>query len=172
MNRYLSTSRWVPLLGLAVALAAAPVWAVEAGEPAPALRLVSAKGDAIALDKLRGQVVYVDFWATWCGPCRRSFPWMNEMQAKYGAKGFTVVGVNVDKKRPDAERFLAQNPAAFTVVYDETGLTPTAWGVKGMPSSYLVDGTGRVLFVERGFTDENKPAMEQRIARLLAAGKQ
>ena len=56
----------------------------------------------IALDKLKGRVVYVDFWASWCGPCRRSFPWMNEMQQKYGARGFTVVGVNVDKRRPDA----------------------------------------------------------------------
>lgn len=158
-------------LSIAIALAASPAWAVEAGEPAPTLRLATAKGDAVALDKLRGQIVYVDFWASWCGPCRRSFPWMNEMQAKYGAKAFTVVGVNVDKKRPDADRFLAQNPAAFTIVYDESGATPAAWGVKGMPSSYLVDGAGKVVFVERGFTDEHKAAMEQRIAQLLAAGK-
>lgn len=170
MNRRLFSRRLLPLC-IVLALAAPPAWAVDAGEPAPALRLATAKGDAVALDRLRGQVVYVDFWASWCAPCRRSFPWMNEMQAKYGAKGFTVVGVNVDKKRPDAERFLAQNPAGFTIVYDEAGATPSAWGVKGMPSSYLIDGTGQVVFVERGFTDEHKVAMEQRIARLLAAGK-
>ncbi len=170
MNRPVFTRHLLPL-GFAVALAASPAWAVDAGEPAPALRLATAKGDAVALDRLRGQIVYVDFWASWCGPCRRSFPWMNEMQAKYGAQGFTVVGVNVDKKRPDAERFLAQHPAGFAIVYDDGGVTPTAWGVKGMPSSYLVDRTGQVVFVERGFTDENKAAMEERIARLLAAGK-
>lgn len=169
MNRYLSVRH---LLSLWMALAlASPVWAVEAGQPAPTLRLATAKGEAIALERLRGQVVYVDFWASWCAPCRRSFPWMNEMQAKYGAQGFAVVGVNVDKKRTDAERFLAQQPAAFTIVFDDGGTTPTAWGVKGMPSSYLVDRTGQIVFVERGFTDENKPAMEQRIAHLLAAGK-
>lgn len=156
---------------LAASLGAAPALAVEAGEAAPALKLPTAKGDPVTLDALRGKIVYVDFWASWCGPCRRSFPWMNDMQAKYGPKGFAVVGVNVDKKRPDAERFLAQIPATFTVVYDETGATPSAWGVKGMPSSYLVDGTGKVVYVERGFTDENKAELEKRIAALVAAGR-
>lgn len=156
---------------VALALGVPQAWAVEAGEPAPALALATAKGEAIALDQLRGRVVFVDFWASWCAPCRRSFPWMNEMHARYGAKGFTVLGVNVDRKRPDAERFLAQTPAAFTIVYDEAGSTPATWGVKGMPSSYLVDGAGKVVFVERGFTDEHKAAMEQRIAQLMTAGK-
>ena len=145
--------------------------ATEAGQPAPAFSLPTAKGDTVALDKLRGKVVYVDFWASWCGPCRRSFPWMNEMQQKYGAKGFMVVAVNVDKKRGDAEKFLVQNPANFTVVYDEAGATPAAYGVKGMPSSYLVDARGSVTFVERGFLDESKADLENRVAALLAAAK-
>lgn len=171
MNRRLFPLRRFAIAIAIAVLAASPAWAVEAGEPAPALRLVTGKGDAIALDRLRGQVVYVDFWASWCAPCRRSFPWMNEMQAKYGAKGFTVVGVNVDKKRPDADRFLAQTPAGFAVVYDDAGATPAAWGVKGMPSSYLIDGSGQVVAVERGFTDEHKAVMERRIAQALAAGR-
>jgi thiol-disulfide isomerase/thioredoxin len=133
--------------------------------------LPTAKGEPVALDKLRGKVVYVDFWASWCGPCRRSFPWMNEMQQKYGASGFTVVAINVDKKRSDAERFLVQNPANFTVVYDEAGATPAAYGVKGMPSSYLVDARGNVTFVERGFLDESKAELESRVAALVAAAK-
>ena len=156
---------------LAALLTGAPSWAAEAGDAAPALSLPTAKGETVALDKLRGKVVYVDFWASWCGPCRRSFPFMNEMQSKYGPRGFTVVGVNVDKKRADADRFLAQVPASFTIVFDETGATPSAWGVKGMPSSYLVDGAGKVVFVERGFTDEHKAELEQRIATLVSAGK-
>ena len=112
-------------------------------------------------------LVLVDFWASWCGPCRRSFPWMNEMQQKYGGKGFVVVGVNVDKKRADADKFLAQNPANFTIVFDETGATPSAYAVKGMPSSYLIDGNGNVAYVERGFLDEHKAELEQRIAALV-----
>lgn len=158
------------LLPLALAFAAAlslPAHAIEAGQAAPAFSLPTAKGDAIALDKLKGKVVYVDFWASWCGPCRRSFPWMAEMQQKYGAKGFTVVAVNVDKKRSDAERFLEKTPAGFTVVYDEAGTTPAAYAVKGMPSSYLIDPSGKVTFVERGFLDEHKAEIEQKIAALV-----
>ncbi|MFO1414873.1 MAG: TlpA disulfide reductase family protein [Burkholderiales bacterium] len=141
--------------------------AVESGDAAPAFALPGAKGDTVALDKLRGKVVYVDFWASWCGPCRRSFPWMNDMQAKYGGKGFVVVGVNVDKKRADADRFLAQIPASFTLAFDEAGTTPSAYGVKGMPSSYLIDGTGKVVYVERGFLDEHRDELEQRVASLV-----
>lgn len=160
--------RIVLLLALALAAAlAVPAHAIEAGQAAPAFSLPTAKGDPVALDQLRGKVVYVDFWASWCGPCRRSFPWMAEMQQKYGPKGFVVLAVNVDKKRTDAERFLDKTPASFTVVYDEAGATPAAYAVKGMPSSYLVDATGKVTFVERGFLDEHKADLEQRIAALV-----
>jgi len=144
-----------------------PASATDAGQPAPAFSLPTAKGEPVALDKLRGKVVYVDFWASWCGPCRRSFPWMNDMQQKYGGKGFVVVGVNVDKKRSDADKFLAQNPANFTIAFDEAGATPSAYAVKGMPSSYLIDAQGNVVYVERGFLDEHKAEIEQRIAALV-----
>lgn len=159
-----------PHLIVAVALALAPALAaaVGVGEAAPALSLATAKGETVALESLRGQVVYVDFWASWCGPCKRSFPWMNELVQRYGDKGLAVVAVNVDKKHADAERFLAQTPARFTVVYDAAGASPAAWAVKGMPSSYLVDRTGRVVMVEQGFRDEQMPAVEQRIRDLLA----
>src|SRR3954451_14360150 len=116
-----------------------PSFAVEAGDPAPALSLPMASGEIVTLDKLRGKIVFVDFWASWCGPCRYSFPWMAEMQKKYGASGFAVVAINVDKRRGDAERFLQTMPAPFTVVFDPVGVTPTAWKVKAMPSSYVID---------------------------------
>ncbi len=148
---------------------AAAARAVGVGADAPAIALPTAAGDAVTLDKLRGRIVYVDFWASWCSPCRRSFPWMNEMQQKYGPRGFTIVGINVDKKRADAERFLQQTPAAFTVVYDEAGASPAAFDVKGMPSSYLIDAQGKVVDVEIGFHDDRKAALEERIRALLAA---
>jgi thiol-disulfide isomerase/thioredoxin len=156
-------------MAAALALGATTAHAVDAGAPAPGFTLPTAKGEAIALDKLRGKVVYVDFWASWCGPCRRSFPWMNEMQQKYGAKGFTVVAINVDKKRADADKFLALLPASFPVVFDEAGTTPTAFAVQGMPSSYLIDARGNVSYVERGFTDESRGPLEERVKALLAA---
>jgi cytochrome c biogenesis protein CcmG/thiol:disulfide interchange protein DsbE len=161
--------RILPILILATVAAGAPAWAVGVGEAAPAFALNTAKGEPVALDKLRGQVVYVDFWASWCGPCKRSFPWMNELAQRYGANGLTVVAVNVDKKRDDADRFLAATPAQFTVVYDAAGATPAAWAVKGMPSSYLIDRSGRVVMVEQGFRDEQKAVVESRIRDLLAS---
>jgi thiol-disulfide isomerase/thioredoxin len=156
-------------LAAALAMAAGAAHAVDAGAPAPNFSLPTAKGEVVALDKLRGKVVYVDFWASWCGPCRRSFPWMNEMQQKYGAKGFTVVAINVDKKRADADKFLAILPANFPVVYDESGTTPAAFAVQGMPSSYLIDARGNVSYVERGFVDESRGPLEDRVKALLAA---
>jgi len=143
--------------------------AVEAGAPAPKLSLPMAGGEIVALDKLRGKVVYVDFWASWCGPCRRSFPWMAQMQKKYGASGFTVVAVNVDKKRADADRFLQAVPAPFTVVYDPEGATPSAWNVKAMPSSFVIDTKGNVAFVEAGFRDDDVAELESQIKALIVA---
>jgi len=143
--------------------------AAAVGAPAPGLSLPTANGDTVTLDQLRGKVVYVDFWASWCAPCRKSFPWMAEMQKKYGPSGFTVVAVNVDKKRPDAERFLQATPAQFTVVYDPAGTAPAAWDVKAMPTSYIIDAKGNVAMVESGFRDENVPELESRIKALVGA---
>ena len=148
--------------------ASSPALAADAGQPSPALALPDARGTVVTLDKLRGQVVYVDFWASWCGPCRRSFPWMNDMQQKYGGKGLAIVAVNVDKKRADADKFLAQLPASFPVVFDEAGTSPAAFGVKGMPTSYLIDARGNVVLVERGFLEGSRGELEDRIKELLA----
>jgi cytochrome c biogenesis protein CcmG/thiol:disulfide interchange protein DsbE len=156
---------------LLAALLALPMagQAAAPGATAPELRLPDASGRTVTLESLRGKVVYVDFWASWCGPCKRSFPWMNEMARKYGARGLEIVAVNLDRKRDDAERFLKATPAAFTVVFDPSGATPTAWEVTGMPSSYLVDATGKVLLVESGFRDERRAELEERIRAAIGA---
>lgn len=152
------------------ALCALPGCAAAAalGETAPSFALPTAEGATISLERLRGKVVYVDFWASWCGPCRRSFPWMNDLQQRYGPSDVAIVAVNVDAKRDDAERFLRQYPATFAVVYDATGGTPRAYDVKAMPSSYLIDRKGRIARIEHGFLDEHRAALEEAIRALAA----
>ena len=151
---------------LLVAVTAAQ--AARTGDAAPPFALATAAGETIDLARLRGSVVYVDFWASWCGPCRRSFPWMNALHARYGSEGLAIVGVNVDKRRDDAERFLRDVPAAFPIVFDAQGRAPAAFDVKGMPTSYLIDRQGIVVAIEEGFHDARRTAVEERIRTLLA----
>ena len=154
-------------LGVALAVFAAAASATGVGDSAPPFALRDGQGNAVALAALHGRVVYVDFWASWCGPCRRSFPWMNDMQQRYGSRGLAIVAINVDKNPADAARFLERFPARFTVAYDRDGATPAAYAVQEMPSSFLIDAKGRVLDVEQGFHDDRKAVLEQRIASLL-----
>ena len=103
------------------------------------------------LEQHKGEVVYLDFWASWCGPCRKSFPWMNAMQKTYQNKGFTVIAINLDAEKALAVEFLQQNPALFSVVYDPDGETAKKYKIKGMPSSYLIDRNGKIVSAHSGF---------------------
>ena len=152
-------------LMLASAAQAAPADAPATGHTAPVFDLQGTDG-AVALSKYRGKLVYLDFWASWCGPCRQSFPWMNEMQAKYGARGLQVVGVNLDANSADARQFLASVPAHFVVAFDPQGGTPRSYGIVGMPSSVLIGADGKVLFQHTGFRPADRAELE---AKILAA---
>jgi thiol-disulfide isomerase/thioredoxin len=151
---------------LAWAISAMPALALEVGAAAPPINL---PGTPAAVDTaaLKGQVLYLDFWASWCTPCKRSFPWLNEMQAKYGARGLRVIGVNVDRKRSDADAFLAQTPARFSIAFDAEAETPYRFGVRGMPTSLLVGADGRVILRHEGFKDDDRAALEAAIAAAL-----
>ncbi len=96
----------------------APLYAVEFGQPAPDFERADVKDQKIKLSNYIGKVVYLDFWASWCVPCRETFPFMNQLQEKFGKDGFEIVAVNIDTKSPDADKFLAQFPAVFTVLFD------------------------------------------------------
>lgn len=164
------TKRWnlaAAVLLLVAAVGGQTAAAVEVGAPAPTLRLPGLQGpvDSAAL---KGQVVFVDFWASWCAPCRRSFPWLGEMQAKYGSRGFQVVAVNVDRERSAADGFLADVPARFAVAFDASGDTPRRFGVRGMPTSVLVGADGLVLRHHEGFKDDDRAPLEAAITAALA----
>jgi thiol-disulfide isomerase/thioredoxin/cytochrome c553 len=155
---------------LAAVLSVTSAQALEKGAPAPQFDLPGVEG-AVKLAKLQGKVVYVDFWASWCGPCRQSFPWMNEMQAKYGARGLQVVGVNVDANSADARQFLGTTPASFAIGFDPKGATPRSYGIKGMPSSVLIGTDGKVLLEHSGFRDADRAELESKIQSALGAVK-
>lgn len=143
--------------------------AVAEPEQAPQWDLPTKSGQ-VSLNDLRGKVVLLDFWASWCGPCRQSFPWMNAMQDKYQSQGLEVVAVNLDQDPEAAASFLSAIPATFTVAYDPDGVTPEAYGVMGMPSSYLIDREGHIHSQHIGFHNDRTDAYEADIQTLLEAG--
>jgi thiol-disulfide isomerase/thioredoxin len=123
------------------------------------------------LDRFPGKVVLVDFWASWCVPCRQSFPWLNAMQAKYADHGLVVIGVNVDREQADAQRFLREVPAGFEIVYDPTGSLAAQYEVPGMPCSYVFDPDGKLIGRHIGFRNASRAEREAEIEKLLSAAK-
>ena len=135
-------------------------------------RPVSVSTSSFAADVLAAshrQPVLVDFWASWCGPCRQSFPWMNRMQSKFGPQGLRVVAVNLDSQPAEAQRFLAQWPAQFTLAFDPTAEAARRFGIKAMPSSVLLGADGKVVATHAGFRDDDIAPLEARIAAVLRA---
>jgi YD repeat-containing protein len=121
------------------------------------------------LEQFRGNVVVVDFWASWCQPCRRSIPWLNEMRARYGKQGLVVIGVNVDAKQSDAARFLREVPAEFDIVYDPSGQLAERYHVPGMPASFVYDRSGHLAEQHLGFRDADRAPYETTLQKLLAS---
>ena len=113
----------------------------------------NAAADAVTLnlEAYQGKVVVVDFWASWCVPCRRSFPWMNAMQSKYGDDGLVIVGVNMDADDSEAQSFLDEYPADFNIIYDPAGDLAQDFDVIAMPSSYVFDREGNQVTRHLGF---------------------
>jgi len=134
--------------------------------PAPTFDLPGKNGN-VNLSALKGKVVYVDFWASWCAPCRKSFPWMNKMQSKYAAQGLEIVGISLDSAQKMADKFLGKVPALFTIAYDTEGDVADAYNVQVMPTSYLIDREGNILFEHKGFRTKQEAELEKAIADAL-----
>lgn len=157
------------VLSLLLALAPGAADAARVGDPMPEFALPRADGRVLAAADLDGKVVLVDFWASWCAPCRKSFPFLGELQQRHADDGFVVLGINVDEERSEADRFLAAVPAEFEIVFDPEGATPEAFAVKAMPSSYLVGRDGRIVQVNLGFREQDKAGLASAVRELLAA---
>jgi thiol-disulfide isomerase/thioredoxin len=122
------------------------------------------------ISEYKGKVVYLDFWASWCIPCRKSFPWMNQMRQNYSEKDLVIIAINLDKKRALANDFLQDYSANFNIIYDPKGSIAKYYQIKGMPSSIIFDRHGKARFAHTGFFTESIPEYEQQI-RQLAVGK-
>ena len=151
---------------LLLALVLPFAYSANAADLAPDFNLPG-RGQPLKLQALRGKVVYVDFWASWCEPCRKSFPWLNSMQQRYGDQGLVVVAVNLDKSRELSDKFLEQVPASFNIAYDPEGAVATAYHVNGMPSSYLIDRQGHIQSSHIGFRTDKADALEASIKTLI-----
>jgi len=141
---------------------------VAVGQTAPEVRLPELSGAGeISLEALRGKVVYLDFWASWCGPCRVSFPILEQLRVELGADGFEVLAINVDEVESDARKFLSEVPVSYLVVRDEKAVSPQTYGILGMPTGYLIDRRGVVREIHQGFRKSDGVQLRTAIVELL-----
>ena len=124
-------------------------------------------GKMVDLKKYRGKVVYIDFWASWCGPCRQSIPKFNAMYKKLASKGFVILAINLDESKADALNFLKSYPVNYTVLHDANGSTPKQFGVSVMPTGYLLDRFGMVRHEHKGFREGDEVTLTNEINKLL-----
>lgn len=136
-----------------------------------ALTLLAPQADAqtrqFDLADYKGKVVYLDFWASWCGPCKQSFPYMAGLRQQYGAKGLAVVTVNLDKSPAQAAAFLKKVGVSLPVTYDAGGVVAKQYGVKDMPTSLIIDRAGKIRFTHKGFYPGKTAEYSAHVAQIV-----
>jgi len=166
MRRFLSLS-----LALSVVLFATLSHAKDISGKAPDFTLKSNSGKNLQLSDFRGQIVLINFWATWCGPCRQEMPKLNEIHKRYQRAGVTVLGVNVEDDSNLADDFLSKNPVDFPILYDTTSKVSELYKVDAMPYTVLVDADGEMFYLHRGYKAGDEKAYTRRIKSGLRALK-
>ncbi len=147
------------IIAIVAALACAvPALAANTGAPAPGFSLASREGKDVSLDQYKGQVVMLNFWASWCGPCRQEMPLLDSIYKKYNKLGFVMLGVNVEPDSKAAIDWLKETPVSFPILFDRDSKVSKLYDVAGMPSTVIIDRTGKVRTLHRGYKpgDENE----------------
>lgn len=170
MHRAASIKATIFLLG-AIALSSSAL-ALQKGFPVPnfvlpALANTPANAKSLKLSDYRGKVVYIDFWASWCIPCRVSLPALNELYIKHGAQGFEIIAINMDENEADALKFLKTFPVNYPVVHDRTGLVAEGYEVKSMPHAVIIDKAGKLRYLHEGYKKRDKAKIDQYITHML-----
>jgi peroxiredoxin len=154
------------IVGTAVLLMVS-LTAVAAPEAAPDFTLKSATGANLKLSEFRGEVVLLNFWASWCGPCRQEMPLLSELHEQYRDLGFTVLGVNVEEDTRKARKLLEDAPVSFPVLFDSESVVSRDYDVVAMPSTILVDRSGRLRYLHKGYKPGLEAVYQQQVRDLL-----
>lgn len=148
----MKSSNWVMAILLTTGvLFSGLVTADVAGTTAPDFTLKSRGGENVRLEDLRGEVIMLNFWASWCGPCRQEMPHMDAIEQEFRDYGFRVLAVNVDQNRKDAERFLDAVPVDFTILLDQDSTVSELYDVQAMPTTVMIDRNGQARYVHHGY---------------------
>lgn len=145
--------------------------ALEKGEQAPHFSLPSASGKTLSLSDYRGKVVLLDFWASWCGPCKKSLPWLESIRGAFSPDKFVVITINLDEDREEGLRFFQTLGLTIPVVFDPAGSVPESYNLKSMPESFLIDENGVLIAAYKGFGERHKTQILDDIEKLLQRGK-
>ncbi len=130
---------------------------------------VTLAADPLNLEAYKGKVVYIDFWASWCGPCRESFPWMKQIQQQYKKDGLVIIAINVDQDKKLADSFVNEFKPDFSVFFDQDGKLAEDFKVASMPSSFVIDRQGKPRFKHNGFHSNKENEYETELQSLLSA---
>lgn len=142
--------------------------ALKGGDKPPRIDLPDRTGATVDLDKLVGQVVLVDFWASWCRPCKKEMPALQRLYEKYRSRGLVVIGINIDRSEKKMNRFLKEVPVSFRIVHDKDLDVANRYAPPRMPSSYFIGRDGRVVHIHEGFRPKDAEAIERKVRALLA----
>lgn len=137
------------------------------GEAAPVFTLKDMKGNTVTLESFKGKIVFLDFWASWCGPCKEEFPELDALYQKYKKDGFEVIGVSVDNSASNVAEFLKKRPISFTVLTNTKGDVAETYGLPGMPTGFIIGKDGIIRHRHAGFSKAFLPVYEKEIVELL-----